>query len=241
MLRTKGRPLAKSASRSSEWKARSCPRLLVPQVEVCDGLEGVDVAHLQGRTPGCEVVLQLSRAEEGSEAQQRPPATGPRVELARICFPCTSPARQPLDLSRSHCPASLRQIWEVRQRRWGRSSCFLRLSIAANSPRTPWCGIFLGPSKSGKTVADQHDSGAIPQSSRKSIFSPSINIHDGWIPVKKYIEEDLGVNTERERAYCDEWDEAALRDIIQRQRKITETSKKLGARNPRDGFPPPAR
>ena len=30
MLRTKGRPLAKSASRSSEWKARSCPRLLVP-------------------------------------------------------------------------------------------------------------------------------------------------------------------------------------------------------------------
>ena len=37
----------------------------------------------------------------------------------------------------------------------------------------------------------------------------------------------LGVNTERERAYYDEWDEAALRDIIQRQRKITETSKKL--------------
>ena len=59
------------------------------------------------------------------------------------------------------------------------------------------------------------------------IFSPSINIDDGWIPVKKYIEEDLRVNTERERAYYDEWDEAALRDIIQRQRKITETSKKL--------------
>ena len=35
------------------------------------------------------------------------------------------------------------------------------------------------------------------------------------------------MNTERERAYYDEWDEAALRDIIQRQRKITETSKKL--------------
>ena len=38
------------------------------------------------------------------------------------------------------------------------------------------------------------------------IFSPSINIDDGWIPVKKYIEEDLGVNTEREQAYWDEWD-----------------------------------
>ena len=49
-----------------------------------------------------------------------------------------------------------------------------------------------------------------------------VGIDDGWIPVKKYIEEGLGVNTERERAYYDEWDEAALRDIIQRQRKITE-------------------
>ena len=38
---------------------------------------------------------------------------------------------------------------------------------------------------------------------------------------------DLGVNTEREQAYYDEWDEAALRGIIQRQRKITKTSKKL--------------
>ena len=48
------------------------------------------------------------------------------------------------------------------------------------------------------------------------IFSPSIDIDDGWIPVKKYIEQDLGVNTEREQAY---WD--------QQQRKITEASKKL--------------
>ena len=59
------------------------------------------------------------------------------------------------------------------------------------------------------------------------IFSPSVNIDDGWIPVKKYIEEDLGVNTEREQTYWDEWDEAALRRIIQQQRKITEASKKL--------------
>ena len=52
------------------------------------------------------------------------------------------------------------------------------------------------------------------------IFSPSINIDDSWIPVKKYIEEDLGVNTERERAYYDEWDDAALRDIIQTSKKL---------------------
>ena len=95
-------------------------------------------------------------------------------------------------------------------------------------PQVPCTGIFLGPSKSGKTVAlismimEQYRG-----VEKIYIFSPSINIDDSWAPVKKYIEEDLGVNTERERAYYDEWDEAALRDIIQRQRKITETSKKL--------------
>ena len=52
------------------------------------------------------------------------------------------------------------------------------------------------------------------------VFSPSVNIDDGWTPVKKYIEE-------REQAYWDEWDQLALRRIIQQQRKITEASKKL--------------
>ena len=96
-------------------------------------------------------------------------------------------------------------------------------------PQVPCTGIFLGPSKSGKTVAlismilEQYR-GVFE---KIYIFSPSIGIDDSWIPVKKYIEEDLGVNTEREQAYYDELDEAALRGIIQRQRKITETSKKL--------------
>ena len=54
----------------------------------------------------------------------------------------------------------------------------------------PCTGIFLGPSKSGKTVA--------------------LAIDDGWVPVKKYIEQELGVNTEKEQAYWEDWDEAAL-------------------------------
>ena len=92
-------------------------------------------------------------------------------------------------------------------------------------PLVPRTGIFLGPSKSGKTVAlislilEQYR-GVFE---RIYIFSPSVDIDDGWIPVKKYIEEDLGVNTEREQ----KWGEAALRRIIQQQRKITEASKKL--------------
>ena len=96
-------------------------------------------------------------------------------------------------------------------------------------PQVPCAGIFLGPSKSGKTVAlislilDQYR-GVFE---RVYIFSPSVNIDDGWIPVKKYIEQDLGAKTEREQACWDEWDEAALRRIIQQQRKITDASKKL--------------
>ena len=55
--------------------------------------------------------------------------------------------------------------------------------------------------KSGKTVAlislilEQYR-GVFE---RIYIFSPSINVDDGWIPVKKYIEEDLGVNGARRR------------------------------------------
>ena len=63
-------------------------------------------------------------------------------------------------------------------------------------PLVPCAGIFLGPSKSGKTVAlismilEQYR-GVFE---KIYIFSPSINIDDGWIPVKKYIEEDLEVD-----------------------------------------------
>ena len=60
-------------------------------------------------------------------------------------------------------------------------------------PQVPCTGIFLGPSKSGKTVAlismilEQYR-GVFE---KIYIFSPSVNIDDSWIPVKKYIEQDL--------------------------------------------------
>ena len=50
---------------------------------------------------------------------------------------------------------------------------------------------------------------------------------DGWRPVKQYIEETMKVPTDREQVYFEDWDEAALRQIIRQQRKITETSKQL--------------
>ena len=96
-------------------------------------------------------------------------------------------------------------------------------------PKLPSTGILLGPSKSGKTVAlismilEQYR-GCFE---RIYIFSPSINVDDGWRPVKQYIEETMKVPTDREQVYFEDWDEAALRQIIRQQRKITETSKQL--------------
>ena len=62
-------------------------------------------------------------------------------------------------------------------------------------PRVPCTGIFLGPSKSGKTVAlisailDQYlTGGGESVFERIYIFSPSIEIDDAWKPVKHFIE-----------------------------------------------------
>ena len=98
-------------------------------------------------------------------------------------------------------------------------------------PPVPCTGIFLGPSKSGKTVAiisailEQYrtaDGSSVFE--RIFLFSPSIHIDDGWKPVKEFIENEMGVNTDREQVYFDKWDEGALRTIIE----LTRTSKQLG-------------
>ena len=62
------------------------------------------------------------------------------------------------------------------------------------------------------------------------VFSPSINVDDGWRPVKQYIEDTMKVDTTREQVYFEDWDEQALRRIIDQQRKITQTSKQLKMR-----------
>ena len=96
-------------------------------------------------------------------------------------------------------------------------------------PRLPMTGMLVGPSKSGKSTAlvsmilEQYR-GCFE---RIIIFSPSINVDDSWRPVKRYIEEVMKVPTDREQVYFEDWDESALRRIINQQRKITETSKQL--------------
>ena len=100
-------------------------------------------------------------------------------------------------------------------------------------PRLPMTGVLLGPSKSGKSTAlvsmilEQYR-GCFE---RIIIASASINVDDSWKPVKKYIEEVMKVPVDREQVYFEDWDEAALRRIINQQRKITETSKQLKMRS----------
>ena len=64
-------------------------------------------------------------------------------------------------------------------------------------PLVPCTGIFLGPSKSGKTVALITVSGSIRE-----------NLHI-----------QSGVNTEREQACWEDWDEAALRGSARSPRR----------------------
>ena len=137
-----------------------------------------------------------------------------KVACWKAAGPSESSAQQALEASCTSeglgegCGASLRRIWQVRQRNkvMGKIKLFPTTEYSSKQPSdpvvplVPCTGIFLGPSKSGKTVAlismilEQYR-GVFE---KIYIFSPSINIDDSWIPVKKYIEEDLGVNTERE-------------------------------------------
>ena len=41
--------------------------------------------------------------------------------------------------------------------------------------------------------------------SRIYIFSPSINVDSVWLPVKKYIEHEMKINTKEEQCYFEEY------------------------------------
>ena len=62
-------------------------------------------------------------------------------------------------------------------------------------PRIPFRSVILGPSGSGKTILLQNMILDIYKNcfSRIYIFSPSIDVDSTWLPVKKYIEEEMKV------------------------------------------------
>ena len=94
--------------------------------------------------------------------------------------------------------------------------------------KLPLRSIVLGPSGSGKSILLQNMILDIYRDcfSRIYIFSPSINVdYQTWEPVKKYIDKSIN-NTHEEEFYFDNFNEPALSDIINTQRKIVEYQKK---------------
>ncbi|CAE7195794.1 unnamed protein product [Symbiodinium natans] len=96
--------------------------------------------------------------------------------------------------------------------------------------KPPANGILCAPSASGKTVLLVSMILAQYRGcfERIYIFSPSVEVDSAWQPVKEYIRDELGVNTDREQCWWEDWDEGALRKIIADQKRITQKSKELG-------------
>jgi len=64
--------------------------------------------------------------------------------------------------------------------------------------------------------------------SRIYVFSPSVDIDMTWEPVKKYVENDLKVNLEKEPCFFEEWEPERLGKIIDEQYKLIEFQTKKG-------------
>ena len=64
--------------------------------------------------------------------------------------------------------------------------------------------------------------------SRVYIFSPSIDVDYTWHPVKKYIANEMKVQeSEDDKFHYDNYDEAALENVIYVQHKIIEYMKQI--------------
>ena len=83
-------------------------------------------------------------------------------------------------------------------------------------PSLPCRGLLLGPSGSGKTLALVDMLVRLYKGcwARIYVFSPSVDVDSAWLPVKKYVEDDLKVDPKKEKCFYSEWDPAALQDIV---------------------------
>ena len=57
------------------------------------------------------------------------------------------------------------------------------------------------------------------------IFNPSINVDSVWLPIKKYIENEIKISTKEEPCYFEEYNSNDLKHIIDIQHKIIEHMK----------------
>ena len=86
--------------------------------------------------------------------------------------------------------------------------------------KLPTRNVINAASGSGKTVLIQNLILDIYKGcfSRIYIFSPSIDIDDTWLPVKKYIEDEL-TKTEDEQIYYQDFDGDAVQHILATQKR----------------------
>ena len=98
------------------------------------------------------------------------------------------------------------------------------------APRIPFSMVITGQSGSGKTVLLSNLILDIYKGcfSRIFIWSSSIDLDPVWTPVKKYIENDLNVDTKKEKVYFDTFNIDEMQKVLDLQHKINEYQKKNG-------------
>ena len=92
----------------------------------------------------------------------------------------------------------------------------------------PMRSVLLGPSGSGKTVLLVSMILDLYRDcfARIYIWSPSVFVDHSWEPVKKYIEKDLKINTDKEKIYFDDYRHEDLEKVIDTQYKLVDHMKK---------------
>ena len=125
----------------------------------------------------------------------------------------------------------------------------------SNVPKMPFRALIFGPSGSGKSVllvslildiyrnvfqrvymfspSVNHDSIWLPVKKyvkdelkvNEYMFSPSVNHDSIWLPVKKYVKDELKVNEDKEKCFFEEYKGEDLMKIIDTQTKVTKCLK----------------
>ena len=96
------------------------------------------------------------------------------------------------------------------------------------APRLPFSQIITGPSGSGKGILLQSKILDISRNvfERIYVWPPSISVDSNWTPVKKYIQDELKVDLEKEKCFFDEYIREQLEEVIKQQHKVIEYQQK---------------
>ena len=91
----------------------------------------------------------------------------------------------------------------------------------------PLRSIILAPSGGGKGILLQNFVLDLYWGcfERVYVFSPSIHVDSNWAPVKKYLVEEKRADRTGDNLFFDEYDPAALEEIISTQKKVVEHQK----------------